>query len=123
VREAIHSKLRVFEQASLSHETFEAKPLIYHLDVAAMYPNIILTNRLQPVAIVDNRICSGCLYNREDSDCKRNLGWQWKGDYFPLNRSEYEQIKINLEQEFLNQGKDPAQHVEIFQKSLKIRVK
>ena len=22
-------------------------PLIYHLDVAAMYPNIILTNRLQ----------------------------------------------------------------------------
>ncbi|KAJ2579286.1 DNA polymerase epsilon catalytic subunit, partial [Coemansia sp. RSA 1804] len=26
-------------------------PLIYHLDVAAMYPNIILTNRLQPDAI------------------------------------------------------------------------
>ena len=27
-------------------------PLIYHLDVGAMYPNIILTNRLQPSAIV-----------------------------------------------------------------------
>lgn len=27
-------------------------PLIYHLDVAAMYPNIILTNRLQPSSIV-----------------------------------------------------------------------
>jgi DNA polymerase elongation subunit (family B) len=27
-------------------------PLIYHLDVAAMYPNIILTNILQPTAIV-----------------------------------------------------------------------
>lgn len=25
----------------------EEGPLIYHLDVAAMYPNIILTNRLQ----------------------------------------------------------------------------
>jgi len=25
------------------------KPLIYHLDVAAMYPNIMLSNRLQPV--------------------------------------------------------------------------
>ena len=25
-------------------------PVIYHLDVAAMYPNIILTNRLQPTA-------------------------------------------------------------------------
>jgi DNA polymerase epsilon subunit 1 len=28
-------------------------PLIYHVDVAAMYPNIILTNRLQPISIVD----------------------------------------------------------------------
>ena len=27
-------------------------PLIYHLEVAAMYPNIILTNRLQPSSIV-----------------------------------------------------------------------
>lgn len=25
----------------------EERPVIYHLDVAAMYPNIILTNRLQ----------------------------------------------------------------------------
>jgi DNA polymerase epsilon subunit 1 len=24
----------------------DAEPLIYHVDVAAMYPNIILTNRL-----------------------------------------------------------------------------
>ena len=29
------------------HPTREECPLIYHLDVAAMYPNIILTNRLQ----------------------------------------------------------------------------
>ncbi|RWW20755.1 hypothetical protein GW17_00015113, partial [Ensete ventricosum] len=29
------------------HPTCEECPLIYHLDVAAMYPNIILTNRLQ----------------------------------------------------------------------------
>ena len=29
------------------------EPLIYHVDVAAMYPNIILSNRLQPVAIVN----------------------------------------------------------------------
>ena len=27
----------------------EECPLIYHLDVAAMYPNIILTNRSAPV--------------------------------------------------------------------------
>ena len=35
----------------------EEKPLIYHLDVAAMYPNIILTNRLQPPAIVTEEDC------------------------------------------------------------------
>ena len=28
----------------------EEEPVVYHLDVAAMYPNIILTNRLQPTA-------------------------------------------------------------------------
>jgi DNA polymerase epsilon subunit 1 len=27
-------------------EHVKERPLIYHLDVAAMYPNIILTNRL-----------------------------------------------------------------------------
>ena len=36
-------------------------PIIYHLDVGAMYPNIILTNRLQPSAMVDEvcRLGSG----------------------------------------------------------------
>ena len=29
------------------------KPRIYHLDVAAMYPNIMLSNRLQPDSMVD----------------------------------------------------------------------
>ena len=32
---------------------YNVEPLIYHVDVAAMYPNIILSNRLQPVAIVN----------------------------------------------------------------------
>jgi DNA polymerase epsilon subunit 1 len=31
----------------------DSEPLIYHVDVAAMYPNIILTNRLQPTAVVN----------------------------------------------------------------------
>ena len=51
------------------------KPLIYHVDVAAMYPNIILSNRLQPVAIVNEKICAGCIFNKEGNDCKRNLDW------------------------------------------------
>lgn len=39
-------------------------PLIYHLDVGAMYPNIILTNRLQPSAIVDQAVCAACDFNQ-----------------------------------------------------------
>ncbi len=73
--------------------TYNTKPVIYHLDVAAMYPNIILTNRLQPVAIVDERICSGCIFNEVENQCKRSMEWQWRADYYPLVRSEYEYIK------------------------------
>lgn len=65
-------------------EVFKEKPLIYHLDVAAMYPNIILTNRLQPVSIVDNKICSNCVFNSPENECKRPLEWQWKGEVYPL---------------------------------------
>lgn len=49
------------------------EPLIYHVDVAAMYPNIILSNRLQPVAIVNERICAGCVFNKPQNRCKRSL--------------------------------------------------
>lgn len=80
----------------------EEKPLIYHLDVSAMYPNIILTNRLQPVAIVDEQKCAGCIYNREENQCKRLLNWRWKGELFPLTRSEYENLKNQYEFELLN---------------------
>ena len=38
-------------------------PLIYHLDVGAMYPNIILTNRLQPSSMVTADVCAGCCFN------------------------------------------------------------
>ena len=36
----------------------EECPLIYHLDVAAMYPNIILTNRLQVCLLIITLICA-----------------------------------------------------------------
>ena len=72
------------------------KPMIYHLDVAAMYPNIILSNRLQPVAIVNEKICAGCIFNKPENDCKRNLDWQWRGDLLPLNRREFEMVKGQL---------------------------
>ncbi|VDM71906.1 unnamed protein product [Strongylus vulgaris] len=55
-------------------------PRIYHLDVGAMYPNIILTNRLQPCAMVNEEICMACTYNRPDAKCKRTMNWEWRGE-------------------------------------------
>lgn len=56
-------------------------PMIYHLDVGAMYPNIILTNRLQPSAIVDEATCAACDFNRPGATCQRNMDWKWRGDF------------------------------------------
>ena len=53
------------------------------------YPNIILTNRLQPVAMVDKATCAACVHNSEESDCKRPMRWAWRGDSFVLSRPEY----------------------------------
>jgi DNA polymerase elongation subunit (family B) len=50
-------------------------PLIYHLDVAAMYPNIILTNRLQPSAIVTDEDCAACDFNKPGKTCLRQMEW------------------------------------------------
>ena len=43
VKDAIKEKLEEMRDNPLRKD----KPLIYHLDVAAMYPNIMLSNRLQ----------------------------------------------------------------------------
>jgi len=79
------------------------EPLIYHLDVAAMYPNIILTNRLQPVAVVDEEICASCDFNRPGKQCQRTLPWRWRGKYFPSSKGEYNQIRAQIEYESFDQ--------------------
>uniref|UniRef100_A0A1I7WRX4 DNA polymerase epsilon catalytic subunit n=1 Tax=Heterorhabditis bacteriophora TaxID=37862 RepID=A0A1I7WRX4_HETBA len=80
-------------------------PRIYHLDVGAMYPNIILTNRLQPCAIVDEEICMACSFNTPDAKCKRFMDWEWRGELTPATRGEYQQIMQQLEGETF--GKPP----------------
>ncbi|XP_064211685.1 DNA polymerase epsilon catalytic subunit 1 isoform X2 [Tribolium castaneum] len=75
------------------------RPLIYHLDVGAMYPNIILTNRLQPCAIVDETICAACDYNKLGARCQRNMAWMWRAEYMPASRNEYHRIQQQLETE------------------------
>ncbi|XP_043925704.1 DNA polymerase epsilon catalytic subunit A [Protopterus annectens] len=74
-------------------------PLIYHLDVGAMYPNIILTNRLQPSAMVDEATCAACDFNKPGANCQRRMAWQWRGEFMPATRSEYHRIQQQLESE------------------------
>jgi DNA polymerase epsilon subunit 1 len=75
------------------------KPLIYHLDVAAMYPNIMLSNRLQPDSVVDESVCAVCDYNRPDKTCDRRMTWAWRGEFFPAHRDEFNMVKHALNQE------------------------
>ncbi|KAL5483454.1 POL2 [Sanghuangporus weigelae] len=75
------------------------KPLIYHLDVAAMYPNIMLSNRLQPDSVVDESVCAVCDFNRPGKACDRRMTWAWRGEYFPAQRDEYNMVRHALNQE------------------------
>lgn len=74
-------------------------PIIYHLDVGAMYPNIILTNRLQPSAIVNEETCAACDFNRPGATCQRKMTWMWRGEYMPASRCEFQRIQQQLETE------------------------
>ncbi|XP_021832845.1 DNA polymerase epsilon catalytic subunit A-like isoform X1 [Prunus avium] len=80
----------------------EESPLIYHLDVAAMYPNIILTNRLQPSSIVTDEICTACDFNRPGKTCLRKLEWVWRGEIFMAKKSDYYHLKKQIESEFVD---------------------
>lgn len=95
VKAAVLAKLEDLRDRPLRDET----PMIYHLDVAAMYPNIILTNRLQPSAIVEDEDCAACDYNRPDKTCLRRLEWVWRGENFAATRGEYLNIKAQIETE------------------------
>ena len=83
-------------------------PYIYHLDVGAMYPNIILTNRLQPHSIVNDNICAACVYNNADNDCKKKMDWQWRGEFSPATMKDYQQIVKTFEKsnEYKNMNED-----------------
>jgi DNA polymerase epsilon subunit 1 len=103
--EEIRSK--IVEQLELLRDRPQRveKPYIYHLDVAAMYPNIILTNRLQPTAIVDDATCAACDFNQAKNGCKRNMDWVWRGDYSPAGKLEYDRTKDQLSREIVEDGK------------------
>jgi len=93
IREGIVKKLEELRD----NPNCEVNPLIYHLDVAAMYPNIILTNRLQPMANVNEDICASCDFNRPGKTCLREMEWTWRGEHYAATSSDYAQIKAQLQ--------------------------
>lgn len=106
-------------------------PLIYHLDVASMYPNIMTTNRLQPDSMIDESNCAACDFNRPGKKCDRRLPWSWRGEFLPPKRDEYNMIKSSLENEkfpgkFPNsasrtfQDLNPSERAELIRKRLQI---
>ncbi|KAL8140374.1 hypothetical protein V2J09_006395 [Rumex salicifolius] len=95
VKDAIMEKLLSLRAEPVREES----PLIYHLDVAAMYPNIILTNRLQPSSIVTDEDCTACDFNRPGKNCLRKLEWVWRGEAYMAKRSDYYHVKRQIESE------------------------
>jgi len=89
VRQHIATKLLELKEVPNRSE----KPLIYHLDVASMYPNIMTTNRLQPDSMIDESDCAACDFNRPGKTCDRRLPWAWRGEFLPTKRDEYNMIK------------------------------
>ncbi|KAJ2898425.1 hypothetical protein MKZ38_003932 [Zalerion maritima] len=90
------------------------RPLIYHLDVASMYPNIMTTNRLQPDSLINESDCAACDFNRPGKTCDRRLPWAWRGEYLPAKRDEYNMIRHALENEKFP-GKWPNSPMRTFQ--------
>jgi DNA polymerase epsilon subunit 1 len=64
-----------------------------------MYPNIILTNRLQPSAIVDDSDCAACDFYKQDAKCRRTMKWTSRIEYMPATKSEFQRIQQQLENE------------------------
>jgi DNA polymerase epsilon subunit 1 len=69
-----------------------------------MYPNIILTNRLQPNAIVNDTTCAACDFNQAKNECKRRMDWTWRGDYNPASKADYDRAKDQLSRELHRDG-------------------
>ncbi|KAM3161469.1 DNA polymerase epsilon catalytic subunit [Lachancea thermotolerans] len=102
VRQAVEKRLFDLKDNTKRHEL----PLIYHVDVASMYPNIMITNRLQPDSVKSDRDCASCDFNRPGKSCDRKLQWSWRGEFFPSKMDEYNMVKRALQNEtFPNKNK------------------
>ncbi|KAI5166167.1 DNA polymerase epsilon subunit 1 [Nematocida sp. AWRm78] len=102
VVEDIQNKLR--DLASMNKAYM--KPHIYHLDVGAMYPNIILTNRLQPSAITDEKKCGQCIYAEGKDICQRKMNWKGRAEVLAVDKKSVETISKSTREAFYKQRRD-----------------
>lgn len=90
------------------------KPKIMHFDISAMYPNIILTNRLQPFSIVTPKVCAACDFNIPENRCKRKMIWTWKIESFASTENEFRDIENQIlcenKERLTNRGKRELVH-------------
>lgn len=75
------------------------EPLIYHVDVASMYPNIMTSNRLQPDSMKTEEDCAACDFSRPGKNCDRRLEWSWRGEFSPAKANDYALVKRTLQNE------------------------
>jgi DNA polymerase epsilon subunit 1 len=72
-----------------------------------MYPNIILTNRLQPSAIVTDTQCAACDYNHPDKKCLREMEWVWRGETYMIGQSEFSLLRNQLQVRYFSEALQP----------------
>lgn len=95
----VYNQIRLALEGLKNEPTREENPLIYHVDVASMYPNIMTLNRLQPDSLKLEKDCATCDFNRPGKTCDRRLPWLWRGEYYPAEMNEYNMIKRTLQNE------------------------
>ncbi|KNH09590.1 DNA replication licensing factor [Perkinsela sp. CCAP 1560/4] len=97
--ESVKGEIKGMLEALRNTTSISEYPNILHLDVSAMYPNIILTNRLQPTSIVNETICSSCVFNDPANKCKRPMDWIWRGTMLTAGKEEVLRAIKQIEKE------------------------
>ncbi|GAW81728.1 DNA polymerase epsilon, catalytic subunit a [Plasmodium gonderi] len=92
IKSDIINKLNFFIQ----NPKINTCPNIYHLDVAAMYPNIILSHRLQPNAIITPDHCFNCSFYKQRHLCQKQMVWKRKLEISPIDYGHVLSLKQDL---------------------------
>ncbi|VEU20318.1 DEKNAAC101151 [Brettanomyces naardenensis] len=97
--EEVHQEVKRQLLAFKEHTKIREPPVIYHVDVSSMYPNIMISNRLQPDSMKSEEDCAACDFNRPGKKCDRRLSWAWRGEFYPADMSDYSMMKNAMQNE------------------------